>query len=281
MKRITGKESDDVMIIFAVIIMIVLAVRTFGFGMCAPGIIGMTACAASVLCMILARHSSKKIIFNIIAAVTCAGACVCIVLAGNGDSGSGSISDREKMLARISQTDDIDEAVKRYDRYVKKYGEDEQAKLSLAMEYINADMQDESQNILMNDIKNTSSKEYYLAKVEWDKHFNGYNLVGSVMDLMSQAVADNPDWSWGYVILGTTYYEHGYPEYAKYYFTKAYQIDKTDGYAPCYLGVIAYDSGYYDNATQFFDKAWELSGDDAYLQSVITYYRQCVAKEVA
>lgn len=280
MKRITGKESDG-MIIFAIIVMIVLAVRTFGFGMCAPGIIGMAACAASVLCMILARHSSRRIIFNIIAAITCAGACVCIILAGKGNGGSGSISNREKMLAQISQQDDIDEAVKRYERYVKKYGEDEQAKLSLAMEYINADMQDESRNILMNDIQNTSSKEYYLAMVEWNKRFNGYDLVGSVMDLMSQAVVDNPDWSWGYVILGTTYYEKGYPEYAKYYFTKAYKLDTTDGYAPCYLGVIAYDSGYYDNATQFLDKAWELSGDDAYLQSVITYYRQCVAREVA
>ena len=185
------------------------------------------------------------------------------------------------MLAQISQQDDIDEAVKQYERYGKKYGEDEQAKLSLAMEYINADMQDESRNILMNDIQNTSSKEYYLAMVEWNKRFNGYDLVGSVMSLMSQAVVDNPDWSWGYVILGTTYYEKGYPEYAKYYFTKAYKLDTADGYAPCYLGVIAYDSGYYDNATQFLDKAWELSGDDAYLKSVITYYRQCVAKEVA
>ena len=91
------------MIIFAIIVMVVLAVRTFGFGMCAPGIIGMAACAASVLCMILARHSSRRIIFNIIAALTCAGACVCIILAGKGNGGSGSISNREKMLAQISQ----------------------------------------------------------------------------------------------------------------------------------------------------------------------------------
>lgn len=89
------------MIIFAIIVMVVLAVRTFGFGMCAPGIIGMAACAASVLCMILAQHSSRRIIFNIIAALTCAGACVCIILAGKGNGGSGSISNREKCLHRF------------------------------------------------------------------------------------------------------------------------------------------------------------------------------------
>ncbi|RAQ30082.1 pilus assembly protein TadD [Hydrogeniiclostridium mannosilyticum] len=264
------------LIILSSIVFIILFLQTFFLGGTVwLGIIGMLLCAAGIVLSILLKQKEKQRLaaISVSAGLILSVLCSVWITAGGG---AGTLEQKSALLKEIASAETVQVAEEKYDTYIEVYGEDDTAVLCLVKYYIKADEADKSESPLWK-LKDETSTEYYLTKVDWYNKFSNDRYY--VIDTLLDAVAEHPTWAKGHLMLGLSYYEREDNTSAIYYLKKAQLLDPSDGYSLCYLGVISYDRGSYKAAAEYLNSAEKLAGNDNYLRKIIDTYRECVARE--
>lgn len=264
------------LIILSSIVFIILFLQTFFLGGTVwLGIIGMLLCAAGIVLSILLKQKEKRRLaaISVSAGLILSVLCSVWITAGGG---AGTLEQKSALLKEIASAETVQAAEEKYDTYIEVYGEDDTAVLCLAKYYMQAEEADKSESLLW-ELKDETSTEYYLTKVDWYNRFS--NDRGYVTTTLLDAVKEHPDWAKGHLMLGLSYYENGDNTSAIYYLKKAQRLNPSDGYSLCYLGVISYDRGSYKAAAEYLNSAEKLAGNDNYLRKIIDIYQEYVARE--
>lgn len=140
---------------------------------------------------------------------------------------------------------------------------------------IDAGYKDEAKEVL-NEYYNDDSVEYYSLLI---KFYRTFEPNDSLIRTLTSALADNPTWAEGAVMLGMCLLDDEREGDAMYYFNKAITLKPEDPYPYIYMGVAYMYRGRYDKAKEYLGSAAALNQGDKDITATIDGYLEIIRRE--